>query len=75
MKIQIRRCEEASGDVFYRIYVNDSIQKSFSAGNVYDEDFKESDKKASEKAKTLYDNMVEFGTDKPKVTIIESTEI
>lgn len=75
MKIEIRRVEEASGDVIYRIYVNDGIQKSFSAGNVYDEDFKESDKKASEKAKALYDNMVEFGTDTPKITIIESTEI
>lgn len=75
MKIEIRRGEEACGDVFYRIYVNDSIQKSFSAGNIYDEDFKESDKKALEKAKTLYTNMVEFGTDTPKITIIESTEI
>ena len=75
MKIELRRVEEASGDVIYRIYINDSIQKSFTAGNIYDEDFKDSDKKASEKAKILYDNMVEFGTDKPKVTIIESTEI
>lgn len=75
MKIEIRRKQEPSGDVYYQIYTNDKYQESFFAGNIHQESFDLLDKKAYEKAKKVYDNMVAFASDQSIVTIIESTEI